>query len=108
MSAPRSHQRNEGKILSFNWDVLSHEITYSRKGAKNLQKESAFVRAISDLRRQNRISDNSALEETLENIVGTWPQVMYLTQEELAQTIALALEAGGIRNYDDQQCGFHG
>jgi hypothetical protein len=106
VSAPRSHQRNEGKILSFNWDVLSHEITYSRKGAKNLQKESAFVRAIADLRRQNAVSDNSALEETLENIVGTWPSLLYLTHDELSETIAAALEAGGIRNYDDQQCSF--
>ncbi len=106
VSMPRAHKRNEGKILSFNWDVLNHELKYSRKGAKNLKEDAQFCKAVAELKRFNAVSDNSALEETLENIVGRWPSVLFLTQEELANTIGQALETVGIRTYDDQQCEF--
>jgi len=106
VSMPRAHKRNEGKILNFNWDVLNTDLKFSRKGAKNLKEDAQFCRAVADLKRFNAVSDNSALEETLENIVGRWPTVLFLTQEELASTIAQALETVGVRNYDDQQCEF--
>jgi len=106
VAVPTTHLRNEGKILSFNWKVLDHEIKWSRSGAKNLQNEQAFARAISELKRYNAISDNSGLETTLENIVAKWPQVIYLTQQELSERIALALDNAGVHNYDDQMCDF--
>lgn len=106
VAMPTSHVRNEGKLLSFNWKVLDHEIKYSRSGAKNLQNETAFARAIAELKRYNAVSDNSALETTLENIVAKWPSLLYLTHAELTERIALALDNAGVQNYDDQMCEF--
>lgn len=106
VAVPTSHVRNEGKILSFNWKVLDHEIKYSRNGAKNIQNEAKFAQAIAELKRYNAVSDNNGLETTLENIVAKWPQLLYLTQEELTERIALALESAGVSNYDDKMCHF--
>lgn len=106
VAMPTTQVRNEGKILSFNWKVLDHEIKYSRNGAKNLQNEASFVKAIAELKRFNAVSDNSGLETTLENIVAKWPQLLYLTQTELSERIALALDNAGVQNYDDNMCEF--
>ena len=106
VAMPTSQVRNEGKILSFNWKVLDHEIKYSRNGAKNIQNETAFAKAIAELKRYNAVSDNAALETTLENIVAKWPHLLYLTQQELSERIAQALDNAGVQNYDDQMCEF--
>lgn len=106
VAMPTTKLRNEGKLLSFNWKVLDHEIKYSRSGAKNLQNEAAFAKAIAELKRYNAVSDNAALETTLENIVARWPQLLYLTHQELSERIAMALDNAGVQNYDDQMCEF--
>jgi hypothetical protein len=106
VAMPTTKIRNEGKLLSFNWKVLDHEIKYSRGGAKNIQNEAAFSKAIAELKRYNAVSDNEALETTLENIVARWPQLLYLTHQELTERIAVALENAGVQNYDDQMCEF--
>lgn len=106
VAVPLTKTKNEGKILSFNWKTLDHEIKWSRNGAKNLQKEATFVRAMVDLKKCNAVSDNSGLETTLENIVGAWPHLLLLTQDELADQIATALDTAGHMNYDDQVCQF--
>jgi len=90
---PRLKLRNEGKVLSFNWKTPSAEVTYQRSGAKKVVKENNFLRAMNDLRRANAISDMKEVELTLENIVGAWPTLVYLTQNELASMIKEALEA---------------
>src|SRR5690606_36945407 len=59
-----------------------------------------------DLKRYNAISDDASLEETLEAIVSRWPNVLYLTQNELAEQIKLSLETANAKNYDDQMCEF--
>lgn len=106
VAMPTSHARNEGKILSFNWKVLDTEIKYSRNGAKNIQNEAQFARAIAELKRYNAVSDNAGLETTLENIVAKWPQLLYLTHQELTERIGQALDNAGVQNYDDQMCEF--
>ena len=106
VAMPNVHSRNEGKILSFDWKVLDHEIKYSRNGAKNIQNEASFSRAIVELKRYNAVSDNAGLETTLENIVAKWPQVLYLTQEELSERIGQTLDNAGVKNYDDDMCEF--
>ncbi len=106
LSLPNSHRRNEGKILSFNWKTLDHEVKVLRAKVKTLHENNNFVRAMADLKRFNNISDDSALQETLENIVSAWPDLIYLSQDELSQSIHLALETGGVKNYDDQVCNF--
>jgi hypothetical protein len=61
---------------------------------------------MADLRKCNALSDHKKLQETLEKIVVRWPDVIYLTEAELAKAIALALETIGELAYDDQTCTF--
>lgn len=106
VAIPTSTKRNEGKILSFNWKTLDHEVKILRNGAKKITEDQVFIRAMADLKRYNGISDNSALEETLEAIVSRWPDVLYLTQNELAINISEALTVANVKNYDDDTCLF--
>jgi len=106
VAIPTLAKRNEGKILSFNWKTLDHECKLLRNGSKKINEDQVFVRAMADLKRYNNISDNSAVEETLEAIVSKWPNVLYLTQDELAQQIAEALSMASATNFDDDTCTF--
>lgn len=106
LAIPTQQKRNEGKILSFNWKTLDHEVKVLRGNAKNINEDQVFVKAIVDLKRYNNISDNTALEETLEAIVSRWPNLLYLTQDELSTKVSEALEMANVTNYDDQSCQF--
>lgn len=106
ISIPNSQNRNESKILSFNWKTIDHEVKVLRARVKTLHESTNFVKAMADLKRFNNVSDDSALQEVLENIVTAWPDLIYLTQDELAQSIHLALETAGSKNFDDSTCNF--
>lgn len=106
LRVPTTKVRNEGKILKFNWKTLDHEVKTLREDAKTLSNNPHFMQAVKDLKRQNNLSDDSALQETLENIVSAFPSVIYLTQDELAHVVAEALSNAEERNYDDQKCAF--
>jgi hypothetical protein len=106
VAVPTLQKRNESKILSFNWKTLDHELKVLRGKMKRLSEDQAFVKAMSDLKRYNNISDNISLEETLEAIVSRWPDVLYSTEEELSSQIATALETANVSNYDDKVCSF--
>jgi hypothetical protein len=103
---PTSRARNEGKILSFNWKTLNHEVKVMRDASKNLSESVEFCKAVADLNRQNAFSDSEALQESLETIISKWPNVMYLTQTELAKVVGEALDVAGVTKYDDQVCDF--
>lgn len=106
LAVPTQHKRNENKILTFNWKTLDHEVKVLRAKVKTLHEDRTFIKAMADLNRYNRISDNAALEETLEAIVTRWPDVLYLTQDELATQIASALESANITNFGDETTNF--
>jgi hypothetical protein len=106
VALPTTQKRNEGKILTFNWKTMDHEIKVLRGNVKKLSEDQTFVKAMSDLKRYNNISDNSSLEETLEAIVSRWPDVLYVTENELAEQISTALETANVTNYDDNMCSF--
>ena len=106
LAVPTIQKRNEGKILNFNWKTLDHEVKVLRGNVKKLHEDQNFIKAMADLKRYNNISDNNALEETLEAIVGRWPDVLYITEEELAKQIGNALEIASVSNYDDNTCAF--
>lgn len=103
---PRLKLRNEGKILSFDWKTPNSQVTYQRAKAKGVIKEANFLRAMNDLRKANAVSDIQEVEVTLENIVGAWPSLVYLTHGELASLIKEALQASESKNYDDNTCLF--
>ena len=98
--------RNESKILSFDWDTPKTDVTYQRSKMKKVVKEAIFAKAMNDLRHANAISDVGAMETTLENIVGAWPNIVYFTHKELTNVIKEALDAVNAHNYDDDTCQF--
>ena len=103
---PRSAVRNEGKILSFNWKTLNTDLKVCRDAGKNLAESMDFCKAVAELKRHNAFDDSEALQTTLENIVVQWPDVVYVTQKELARIVKEALETIGVTNWDDQTCVF--
>jgi hypothetical protein len=105
---PDTKSRNEGKILKQQYAHMIKQDSpkIMREAALKLHQNPSFARAVAELKRQNNVSDNDALEETLNKLVGEFPAVLYLTQEELAKSIGTALESLGQSNFDDERCGF--
>lgn len=103
---PSRKLRNEAKLLSFDWKTLNTDVVVKRSNAKHLSEDMDFAQACAVLKRHNNLSDNSSLEESLENIVSRWPQVLYLTQGELASQIKESLDSVGATNFDDEICEF--
>jgi hypothetical protein len=107
LRVPTAHVRNEAKILNLTYkNMLDTEVKVLRGKMKNVQEETAFCRAMSDLRKTNALSDENAMQEVLEAVVRRWPEIIYLTQAELSQKIGTALESVGESNYDDEMCDF--
>lgn len=103
---PTTKLRTEAKLLQFNWKTLNTDVVVKRSGAKKLAENEEFVKSVVDLKRHNALSDDAALEESLEGIASKFSEVLYLTQNELANEINKALEFAGATNYDDQACEF--
>jgi hypothetical protein len=103
---PTSQARNEAKLLSFNWKTMATDLKVLRGAGKCMCEDANFCKAVSELKKNNNISDNPALEQSLENIVAQWPNVLYLTQDELSETIKCALDTVSATNFDDQTCAF--
>lgn len=106
ISMPNLQKRNEGKVLSFNWKTLDTDVKVLRGKMKELKEDNNFAKAMAELKRYNNISDNTSLEETLEAIVTRWPDLIYVTESELAAQISEALEVANVKNFDDQVCSF--
>lgn len=107
LKIPTSHIRNEGKILNMTFKhMLDTELKVMRGKMKTVHEDHAFCRAMADLRKCNAVSDQQELQDVLEAVVTRWPELLYLTQTELAEKISIALETLGEANYDDQMCDF--
>jgi hypothetical protein len=107
LQIPTSESANQKKLLKLQYDhMLDTDCQTKRWAAKIIAEDTQFCNAVNVLRRQNALSDADALEEALENIVSNFPNVLYLTQDELATQIKEALESINATNYDDQVCDF--
>jgi len=106
ISIPTVAKKNEGKVLSADWKTTDTEVKVLRKKAKKLMESEKFVKAVSELNRANNISDNDAFSTILENTVGLFPEVLYLTQEETILVVKECLESANARNFDDNSCEF--
>ena len=107
LSIPNEKTRNEAKLLKLTYkNMLDTELKVLRGKGKSLAETMSFCKAMADVKRQNKMSDNDGLQETLENVVSKWPQVLFLTQTELAEQIRSALVTVGATNYDDATCDF--
>ena len=71
-----------------------------------VQTAQTFIKAMTDLKRYNNISDNGSMEETLEAIVGHWPDLLLVSESELAEQIKNALTIAEATNFDDDTCFF--
>jgi hypothetical protein len=103
---PTVKVRNEGKVLKFNWRTLNEKCKNLRESALSLYENQSFCKLVANLKTQNNVSNPQALEESLEEIVKEFPQVLYATQSELAQVIGECLRVVGVSNYGDQECAF--
>ena len=103
---PTCEARNEGRVKKLSYTVTNSENHDVRKSVPELVKEQAFCKAVADLKRQNAFSDQQGLEEALDNIVQKFPQVLMVTQQELASILGEALSQVGSANYDDETCEF--
>ena len=107
MEIPTTEAANQKKLLTLKYQhMLDTDLIPKRWNGKNYTEDMAFCRAIGDLKRQNAVSNADALEEALENVIGNWPDVIYLTQNEMASVVKEALETINATNYDDQTCSF--
>lgn len=103
---PTSYLRNEGKILQLQYKVLKTDCKILRESALALAMKRDFCNAVSHIKRLNNMSHNEELEESLSNLVNAYPNVLYVTQNELAKIIGEALNNSNVTNYDDQMCSF--
>jgi len=97
---------NEAKLLQFDWDTINTDCIILRKKAKKLSENTEFCNAVANLKKQNALSNNEELMESLEAIVVQFPQVIYLTESELSVVIKESLEFVQASNYDDNSCDF--
>lgn len=106
IAIPTIQKRNEGKVLDLGLQTIDTTSKVLRGKMKKIHEDQNFVKAMADLKRYNNISDSNALEETLEAIISRWPDVLYISESELAEQISVALETAGVNNYDDATCAF--
>jgi hypothetical protein len=103
---PSKFQKNEGKVLSFDWKTMDTEVKVLRSKAKKLNESEKFTKHVVEIKKFNNVSDNNGLETALENVVAHYPEVLYLTQSEMVETVKDCLEMAGTRNFDDNTCDF--
>lgn len=106
VAVPRSHLKNEAKLLSFNWKTLNTDVMTQRDLMKMLSHNIHWGLACKDMKKSNAMSDSSKLQETIENVVAAFPSVIYLTESELSKLISNTLVKEGAKNFDDETCEF--
>jgi len=107
MLVPRTHLRNEGKLLMLQYKDMANVMGCRMDALKEqYDSETNWVRAINDLKRFNAMSDHNGLQTAFENVVTVWPKLLYLTRDELATKINETLTLSGAKNFDDDVCAF--
>lgn len=107
MVLPRTHLRNEGKVLMLHYKDMANVMHCRMEALKeDYNSQSNWVRAINDIKRFNAMSDHNNLQTAFENVVAVWPNLLYLKRDELAAKINETLTISGARNFDDEVCEF--
>ena len=106
IALPTSKLRNEGKVMKMHHKKGHGKVAEGRGCAKEMKSEANWVRAVNDLKRFNAMSDHASLQTAFENVASAWPNLLYLTPDELAATINETLENSGASNYDSNTCVF--
>jgi hypothetical protein len=103
---PTLNERNSDRIQRLGYRVTNSKLHGTRESVPEVVQEQEFCKAVANLKRQNAFSDQEALEEALDHIVKSYPDLICVTQEELSQMVGEALETAGVNNYDDQITAF--
>ena len=103
---PTAKLRNEGAIIKAQSEKQTRYIQENREVAKNIHRDSNWIRAVNDLKKFNAVSDNASLETAFENVAAAWPELLFLTEGEIAAKINQTLNNSGAANYDDSTCEF--
>lgn len=103
---PTIKLRNEARILNFDWKTMNTDVVVKRNAGKRIHENQQFAKDIAELKRFNAVSDMKKVEESVEGIAARYPEVLYLTESELAGRIKVALESVNATNYDDDTCLF--
>lgn len=107
VSIPTAQVRNEGKVIAMHHKKGGKKVKEGRKCAwEGTKMESTWIRAINDLKRYNALSDNQGLQNCFENVAAAWPDLLFLTKDELSARINETLETSGANNYDSDTCEF--
>ena len=106
LAIPKSHLKNEAKMLSFNWKTLNTDVMHQRDFMKMLAHNVHWGLACKDMKRCNSMSNASKLQETIENVISAFPSIIYLTESELAKLISETLVKESVKNFDDNDCLF--
>lgn len=94
------------KSLFSNLKESNTKVIDVRLGLELIHENQGFVKAVLDLKRFNNVSDNNSLETCLENITEAFPDLIYLSESELAVKIKETLELANSNNFDDSTCSF--
>jgi hypothetical protein len=103
---PTSKVRNEGKVLEMGFKTMSTKLIVHARKARKLAESQEFCKAVVELKKQNSLSDANGVEHMLESIAKAYPEVLYVTQDNLAEMIGESLHTCGITSYDDKTCEF--
>lgn len=103
---PTLKLRNEAKILRFDWKTMNTDVAVKRNSGKRLAENDEFSKEVAELKRLNALSDNEGFMEAVEKASTKFPNVIYLTEKELAGVVKNVLENSGATNFDDETCGF--
>lgn len=106
VKVPTIKLQNEAKMLKFNWKTMNTDVVIKRGQSKRLSENQEFAQVANELRKATNLSDNKALEESLEKATTKFPEAIYLTENELAYQVKSALESVNASNYDDETCRF--
>ena len=102
---PTMRLRNEAKVLRFDWKTMNTDVVIKRNSGKKLSENSDFAKEILELKKLNALSDKG-FEESVEKTSTKFPQVVYLTEEELTGVVKQVLENARASNFDDETCAF--
>lgn len=106
VKVPTCESRDKSRSVQTDWKNLNNEGIEKRKEAFSLTENNDFVKLVSGLRKQNALSKTDEFQSLLETLVTSWSEVVYLTEEELTETVKLCLETVEDKNYDDSTCEF--
>lgn len=106
VTVPGSSKRNANKVIQMKTKGIMSDVKVLRETALRLRFNPRFCEAVATVKRFNNMSDNSALEEAIGNLIAKFPSVIYLAEQELAGIIGEALHSIAVTNFDDNTCTF--